>query len=77
LWLKTVSQQTKPEAHEFRQEELTFNRLFFGIFSRCFLKVFDDLCILDLMVLEVLRKSRFIDFSSTASVWPTKKHSVH
>jgi hypothetical protein len=31
---------------------------------------------LNLMVLEVLRKSRFIDFSSTTSVWPTKKHSV-
>ena len=28
--------------------------------SRCFLQVFDDLIVLVLMVLEVLRKSRFI-----------------
>ena len=31
-----------------------------------------------LMVLEVLRKSRFInDLTSTTVVWPTKKQSVH
>lgn len=49
---------------------------FDGVFSHCFIYVFDDLLYLNLMVLEVLRKSRFIDFSSTTSVWPTKKHSV-
>jgi hypothetical protein len=30
------------------------------VLSRCFLQVFDDLIVLVLMVLEVLRKSRFI-----------------